>query len=44
MSSWIAVICICVLFSLPTIAVILADTELGRKAGIHLNPNGKERK
>lgn len=36
MSTWIAVILVCVLFSLPTIAVILADTETGRKAGVHI--------
>ena len=28
------IILICVVFSLPTLAVLLADTELGRKAGV----------
>ena len=32
----LAVILVCVLFSLPTVAVILADTELGRQAGVHI--------
>ena len=29
-------ILVCVLFSLPTVAVILADTDLGRRAGVHI--------
>ena len=31
-----AIILFCVVLSLPTVAVILADTELGRQAGVHI--------
>ena len=31
-----AIILVYMLFSLPIIAVILADTELGRQAGVHI--------
>ena len=34
--SWIMFILVCVFLSLPTIAVILADTDLGRRAGVHI--------